>query len=132
MPNSYVSKIVIHPILRILLLLLMGVLWIGFVGAILFIPSPINIPYDQTYYSPLPGVMIAGLFNHFAFLLGWYHSYPDNIYNMRFVDNMGDVSIPLDSCGSYRVMNLQVKPISLFGSLIHVDAFEVTICGHSD
>ena len=75
MPNSYVSKIVIHPILRILLFLLMGVLWIGFVGAILFIPSPINIPYDQTYYSPLPGVMIAGLFNHFAFLRGWYHSY---------------------------------------------------------
>ena len=132
MTYSSASKIVIHPFLRILLLLLVGVLWIGFVGATLLIPSPINIPYDQTYYSPLPGVMIAGLFNHFAFLRGWYHSYPDNIYNMRFVDNMGDVSIPLDSCGSYRVMNLQVKPISLFGSLIHVDAFEVTICGHSD
>jgi len=131
MPNSSASKIVIHPFLRIFLLLLLGVLWIGFVGAILVIPSPIDIPYDQTYYSPVPGVMIAGLFNHFAFLRGWYHSYPENIYNIRFADKMGDVSIPLDSCGSYRVMNLQVKPISLFGSLIHVDAFEVTICGHS-
>lgn len=131
MPNSSASKIVIHP-LRIFLLLLISVLLIELVFVILFIPSPNDLPYDQTYYSPLPGIMVAGFFNHFALLRGWYHSYPENIYNISFGDTMGEVSIPPDSCASYRVMNLQVKPISLFGSLIHVEGFQATICGHSD
>jgi hypothetical protein len=125
--NPDTSKTGIPRLVGVLLLLLIVAIWSVIVPVI---PSPNDLPYDQTYYSPLPGVVVAYYFDINFLLHGWRERYQDSRYNITYSDNIGDFIIEPDTCGSQNVMILQIKPIRLFGSIIHVQAFERTVCGH--
>ena len=121
------NRFVFRPFHWVFLLLIIGGLWIGFLRIMLIIPTPADVDYEHTYFSPLPATVYVYFFRLNAPLLGWHAWLQEDKYTMSFA-NAGKFTVPEESCVSFSGMYLQIKPGSSFGSFVHWEVREIGIC----
>jgi hypothetical protein len=115
----------------VVLLLVIGALWIGFLRLMLVIPTPAHVDEEHTYFSPLPATLFVHFFRLNAPLLGWQPGWEASKYRMSF-SNSGAFNGPIEGCESASVMDLEIAPGSVWGSFVHWEVRQMTICGHLD
>jgi hypothetical protein len=127
--NSRRNRFVFRPFHWVLLLLMICAVWIGFLRIVLIIPTPADVDYEHSYFSPLPATLFVPFFRLNARLLGWHPWMQENKFRMSFQSG-GNHSVPEDGCVSFSGMYLKLAPGLLWGTYVHWDVRQVTICGH--
>ena len=131
MQNPRRNRLDFRPFRWVFLLLLTVALWLGFLRILLIIPTPADVDYDHSYFSPLPATLFVPFFRANARLLGWHLWMPQDQYTMSFADST-DLSGAMNGCVSFSGMYLDIKPGLLWGSYVHWAVRQITICGHPD
>jgi hypothetical protein len=131
MQNPGRNRLVFRLLRWAILLLVICALWIGFLRIMLIIPTPADMDDEHTYFSPLPAALFVHFFRLHAPLIGWQPGWQDSPYRMSF-SNRGSFSGPIDGCESSSVMDLKIAPGSVWGSFVHWEVRQMTICGHLD
>ena len=124
-------RVVSRPVRWVIYLLMAVVLWIGFLRLALIIPTPADVDYDHSYFSPLPAPAFAYFFRLNAPLLGWHPWFPPEKYKMTFASG-GNSSVPEGGCLQFSGMYLDIAPGSLWGSFVHWEVRHVGICGEPE
>jgi len=103
----------------------------GFLRILLVIPTPADLDHEHRYFSPLPATLFVQFFHANARLLGWHPWMQQDRYTMSFTDT-GGFSGPTEGCESFSGMYLDIAPGLLWGSYVHWEVREITVCGHTD
>jgi hypothetical protein len=128
MQNPRRNRFVFRPFRWAVLLLMICALWLGFLRIMLLIPTPADVDYEHSYFSPLPATLFVHFFRLNAPLLGWHPWLQENKYRMSF-SNTGAFMGPTEGCESFSGMYLEIVPGPLWGSHVHWEVHEITICG---
>ena len=127
MLNARRHRAVSRPVRRVIFVLVAVVLWIGFLRITLIMPTPADVDYGHTYFSPLPAPVFAYFFRLNAPLLGWHPWFPPEKYKMTF-SSAGNFSVPEGGCVQFSGMYLDIAPGTLWGSYVHWEVRHIGIC----
>ena len=125
------NRIASRPVRWIIFLLTAVVLWIGLLRILLIIPTPADVDYEHSYFSPLSAPVFASFFRLNAPLLGWHAWFPPEKYKMTFAGPENS-PVPEGGCLLFSGMYLDIAPGSLWGSFVHWEVRQIGICGEPE
>ena len=131
MQNPRRNRLAFRPFRWVFLLLISCCLWIVFLRVLLIIPTPGDVDNEHSYFSPLPARAFMYFFHLNAPLLGWHPRFPGDQYTTSFGTGE-DFNLAKGGCASSPVMFLKIAPGLLWGTYIHWEVVQITICGHTD
>ena len=129
MQNPSRNRLVFRPFRWAFILLMICALWIAVLRILLVIPTPADVDYEHRYFSPLPATLFVHFFRTNARLLGWHPWMQQDQYTMSFADST-DFSGAMDGCVSFSGMYLDIAPGLLWGTYVHWEVRQITLCGH--
>ena len=90
------------------------------------IPTPAEVDQEYSYFSPLPVAVTWFFFRLNAPLLGWQ---PGSSGDPTAFSSVWSGNVPEDACVTFSRMDLQIVPGTLWGSFVHWEVRQSTICG---